>query len=75
MSTVYTGKVIWFKNKKGMGFIAWEKDGVAQTDMFVHFSDIQMNGYKTLSKDDVVEFEIGQNIKGQPKAINVKVVK
>lgn len=72
MSEVYIGKVIWF-NKLGIGFIRWEKEGVKQSDMFVHYSDIDMEGFKMLRPNQNVSFEIGLNHKGQPKAIKVKV--
>ncbi len=48
---VYYGKVIWFDARKGMGFIEWSKDNQTQKDMFVHFSDIKANGFKTLYKE------------------------
>jgi cold shock protein len=70
---VYIGQVIWFG--KGIGFIAWDIDGIQQKDMFIHYSDISIEGYKTLSKDQKVSFEIGTNNRGQPKAINVIVIK
>ncbi len=60
------GKVKWFNDKKGYGFIAME-DG---TDVFVHYSSIQGDGYKTLKEGDDVEFDIIQGEKG-PKADNV----
>lgn len=74
MNEVYYGTVIFF-NKKNYGFIGWEKDGVAQKDLFVHYSDLVCEGYKIAYKGDKVSFEIGMNIRGQPKAINVKVIK
>ncbi len=55
-----TGKVKWFNNSKGYGFIQQE-DG---TDIFVHFSAIQGDGYKTLDEGQTVEFEITQGAKG-----------
>ena len=61
-----TGKVKWFSDKKGYGFIQQE-DG---SDVFVHHSAIQMDGFKTLAKGEVVEFEITEDPKG-PKAANV----
>lgn len=61
-----TGKIKWFSDKKGYGFIQQE-DG---TDVFVHHSAIQMDGFKTLVKGEVVEFEITEDPKG-PKAANV----
>lgn len=72
---VYVGKVIWFK--KNYGFIGWEKDGAPQTDLFVHFSDCVMpssEDYKTLKKDAKVEFKVGLNVRGQPKAVEVKTI-
>lgn len=68
---VYTGIVIWFSASKGFGFIGWDKDGVAQPDLFLHFSDISVEGFKTIKKDTRVSFEIGTNLRGQPKAVNV----
>jgi CspA family cold shock protein len=62
-----TGKVKWFNNTKGYGFITAE-DG---TDVFVHHSDIQGEGFKSLDEGDAVEFEITQGEKG-PKASNVR---
>ena len=55
-----TGKVKWFNNSKGYGFIQQE-DG---TDIFVHFSAIQGDGYKTLDEGQSVQFEIAQGPKG-----------
>ena len=68
------GQVIFFNATKGYGFIEWKKDGVPQEDLFIHWSDIDMNGYKVLYKAQGVEFELGTNNKGQPKAILVKVL-
>jgi len=61
-----TGKVKWFNNAKGYGFIG--RDGGA--DVFVHYSAIVADGYKTLQEGDPVEFEIVQGQKG-PQAANV----
>ncbi len=60
------GSVKWFNEKKGYGFIAME-DG---TDVFVHFSAIKKDGFKTLKEGDKVEFDIVQGEKGL-KAENV----
>ena len=61
------GKVKWFKESKGFGFITPE-DG--SKDVFVHFSAIQGNGFKTLAEGQMVEFEIQDGQKG-PTAVNV----
>jgi len=68
----FTGKVEFFT--KGFGFITWQKNGVAQKDMFVHYSDILADGFKTLVKGQDVQFGIGLNHDGKPKAIEVEVV-
>jgi len=60
------GKVKWFNNAKGYGFIGRE-DG---TDVFVHYSAIESEGYKSLQEGDDVEFEIIQGQKG-PQADKV----
>jgi len=61
------GKVKWFNEAKGYGFI--EPDGGGR-DVFVHYSAIQGEGYKTLSEGQPVEFEVVQGDKG-PQASNV----
>ncbi len=71
----FMGDVDWFNPKKGFGFIKWNKDGVQQKDMFVHFSDIQCEGFKTLYAGQKVSFEVGANYDGDPKAINVEILK
>lgn len=63
------GRVKWFDDQKGYGFI--EQD--VGDDLFVHYSDIQQEGYKTLSEDQVVEFEIEETEKGLA-AKNVSIV-
>ncbi len=64
-----TGKVKWFNEAKGYGFIAVENG----SDVFVHYSDIQGDGFKTLAEGQDVEFETTQGNKG-PKAVNVRRV-
>lgn len=61
-----TGKVKWFSNAKGYGFI--EREG--GEDVFVHFSAIQGEGFRTLEEGQPVQFEIIQGEKG-PQAANV----
>jgi cold shock protein len=60
------GKVAWFNNAKGYGFLSYE----GGADVFVHYSSIQLEGYKSLKEGDEVEFEIIQGTKG-PQADNV----
>ncbi|HJV46835.1 MAG TPA: cold shock domain-containing protein [Bacillota bacterium] len=60
------GKVKWFNAEKGFGFI--ERDG--GDDVFVHFTAIQGNGFKSLQEGETVEFEIVQGNRG-PQAANV----
>ena len=61
------GTVKWFNAEKGFGFIAQEDGG---DDVFVHYSAIQTNGYKTLDENQKVEFDVTQGPKG-PQAENV----
>jgi len=63
------GTVKWFNNSKGYGFIA--RDG--GKDVFVHYSAIQMDGYKSLSEGDKVEFVIENSPKGPQATQVVKV--
>ena len=64
------GTVKWFNNQKGYGFITGE-DGV---DVFVHFSGLNMEGFKTLEENQAVEYEVVNGEKG-PQATNVTVIK
>ncbi len=66
------GTVKWFNNQKGYGFIA--PDGETGKDVFVHYADIQGDGFKSLQENEAVEFEITKGDKGE-KAINVVRVK
>ena len=63
------GVVKWFNAAKGYGFIQRQSG----EDVFVHFSAIQMDGYKSLTEGQTVEFEIAPNKKGR-RAVNVAVV-
>lgn len=61
------GKVKWFSSEKGYGFIERDDNG---GDVFVHFSAIQTDGYRTLEEGQAVEFEIVEGNRG-PQAANV----
>ena len=63
---MYKGKVKWFNERKGVGFITRE-DG---SDLFVHYSDIDGRGFKALAEGDEVEFDVVKSDKG-PKAVHV----
>lgn len=60
------GTVKWFNNQKGYGFISDEQGN----DVFVHYSGLNMDGFKSLEEGQEVEFEVTQGDKG-PQAINV----
>ncbi|MBI1840719.1 MAG: cold shock domain-containing protein [Verrucomicrobia bacterium] len=62
-----SGKVKWFDNKKGYGFILND----AGQDVFVHHTSINGNGFKTLNEGETVDYELVDSDKG-PKALNVK---
>ncbi|HLG00658.1 MAG TPA: cold-shock protein [Acidimicrobiia bacterium] len=64
-----TGVVKFFNSEKGYGFISRE----GKNDVFVHFSQIQMEGYKSLEEGQAVEFEVGAGRKGE-EAQNVRPV-
>ncbi len=66
----YKGQVKWFNNAKGYGFLGRD-DG---PDVFVHYSSIQLDGYKSLKEGDEVEFDVIQGTKG-PQADQVTRVK
>ena len=61
-----TGTVKWFNNQKGYGFIS-DQDG---NDVFVHYSGLNMEGFKTLEEGQEVEYEVTEGAKG-PQAVNV----
>ena len=71
-SEKHIGLVVWFNNKDGFGFISRDDE----KDIFVHWSDIKEDGnnYRTLTKDQKVEFSIGLNHKGEVKAVEVFVI-
>ena len=61
-----TGVVKWFDSKKGYGFIS-DAEG---NDVFVHYTGLNMDGYKTLEEGQEVEFDVTEGTKG-PQAVNV----
>lgn len=65
-----TGKIKWFNDAKGFGFVTPD-DG--SKDVFVHFSSIQGEGFKSLAEGDKIEFEVQESEKG-PKAANVRKI-
>jgi CspA family cold shock protein len=67
VSVLANGTVKWFNDKKGYGFIN-EEEG---RDVFVHFSAIDMPGFKTLSEGDMVMFDVEESDRG-PEAKNVR---
>ena len=67
---MHKGTVKWFNSQKGFGFISNAEGG---DDVFVHFSAIQGNGFKTLAEGQNVEFEIQDGQKG-PAAVNVTAI-
>ena len=70
LSNDRTGVVAWFDAKKGIGFIT--RDNGAK-DLFVHWSNIDMDGFKTLKPGQPVSFEMGENHRGE-QAVNVKIL-
>ncbi len=70
-SEKHIGMVIWFNAKRGYGFISRPNE----KDLFVYWSDIALEGFKTLKKGQEVAFSIGLNNDGVPKATEVVVVK
>ena len=68
---MYRGKVSWFNNAKGFGFLTHE----GGPDVFVHHTGIDMEGYHTLKEDQEVEFDIELGSGGKPQAIRVRKLK
>ncbi len=64
------GTVKWFNGEKGYGFITSDEDG---KDLFVHFSEIQASGFRSLDENDRVEFTVGSGPKG-PQATQVRKI-
>lgn len=64
------GRVKWFNNEKGFGFIEYEEN----QDIFVHYSSIISKGFKTLNENDIVNFELVETDKGL-QAKNISLVK
>ena len=68
--TIETGTVKWFNESKGFGFIAPDSGG---KDLFAHFKEIQGTGFKTLTENQRVEFEVTQGQKG-PQASRIRAI-
>ncbi len=68
--TTETGTVKWFNEGKGFGFIAPDAGG---KDLFAHFKEIQGSGFKTLTENQRVQFEVTQGQKG-PQASNIRTL-
>jgi CspA family cold shock protein len=69
-SKKFVGSVVWFDGRLGYGFVSREGD----KDIFVHWSDIESEGFKTLKKGQQVAYSIGINKRNQPKATEVVVI-
>ncbi len=67
------GTVKWFNSQKGYGFLT---DSETKKEIFIHYSQIQMEGFKTLHEDDIVEYELGMGNGRQPfmQAVEVKPI-
>ena len=69
MEETLTGKVKWFNSKKGFGFISGDNG----KDYFLHYSNIEMEGYKSLNENDKIQFQVEATDKGE-KAIKVQKI-
>lgn len=67
----HTGKVAWFNNAKGYGFLTYPEG----TDVFVHFTAVESDGYKSLKEGESVEFDVETGTSGRPQAARVKVLR
>lgn len=63
--------VKWFNAQKGYGFLT---DSETKEDVFCHYSQIQMDGFKSLHEDDMIKYELGANKDGREQAVNVKPI-
>lgn len=63
--------VKWFNAQKGYGFLV---DSETNEDVFCHYSQLQMEGFKSLHEDDIVEYELGAGKDGRKQAVNVKPI-
>ena len=70
LSNDRTGVVAWFSSSKGIGFITRDNN---EKDLFVHWTNIEMEGFKTLKPGQRVSFELGANDKGE-QAVNIKIL-
>jgi cold shock protein len=68
---MYKGTVVWMDSRKGFGFIKPDK---GDKDIFCYWSDIVMEGFKVVYKNQRVEYEVGKAANGKPKAIQIKVL-
>jgi CspA family cold shock protein len=69
---VARGRVKWFSNDKGYGFITQEDEG-GEEDVFVHYTAIQSDGYRSLTEGQEVEFDVVEGDKGK-QAANVRPI-
>jgi cold shock protein len=67
----YTGTVRWFNNAKGYGFVGCE----GEADVFVQYTAVDSQGYKSLKEGEAVEYDVIQGEKGRPQADKVRRVK